>query len=145
MKFIIRNKKGFTLVELMITVVIVGVLVAVAVPSFIVYRYKAKIAAAVATADSIRASFGGYAASHTDYHFPATSEIASWNDLKTMCNRNGSSLKDTEEQQGLIFSLYYDMDDQDEYYLILLVQGVPVDLTGSKIEVRASGILIETL
>ena len=129
----------------MITVVIVGVLVAVAVPSFIVYRDKAKIAAAIATADSTRASFGGYAASHKDYHFPATSEITRWNDLKTMCNRNGSSLKDAEEQQGLIFSSYYDMDDQDEYYLILLVQGVPVDLTGSKIEIRASGILKETL
>ena len=54
-------------------------------------------------------------------------------------------MKDTEEQQGLIFSSYYDMDDQDEYYLILLVQGVPVDVPGSKIEVRASGILKETL
>ena len=43
MKFIIRNKKGFTLVELMITVVIVGVLVAVAVLVLLYIDIKQKL------------------------------------------------------------------------------------------------------
>ena len=43
----LENYHGFTLIELMIAIAILGVLVAIAAPNFISYRYKAQIAAAI--------------------------------------------------------------------------------------------------
>ena len=37
-------QKGFTIIELMITITIIGILAAIAIPNFIAYREKAKIA-----------------------------------------------------------------------------------------------------
>jgi len=37
-----RNNKGFTLVELIVAIIIVGILASVAIPRFTVYSYKAR-------------------------------------------------------------------------------------------------------
>jgi prepilin-type N-terminal cleavage/methylation domain-containing protein len=141
----VHNHNGFTLVELMIVTAIIGLLAAIAVPNFIAYRYRAKIASSVQTSDSIRAAFAGFAASEPDNLFPDVSSISSWLDLSVVCNINGATLKDNETAQGLIFNSYDDLGTRSDYYLILNVQGVPADVTGSQIEIRASGIIKQTL
>lgn len=51
-------KKGFTLIELMITIAIVGILAAIAVPSYLSYISKSRFAEIVNAATSLRAAVG---------------------------------------------------------------------------------------
>jgi prepilin-type N-terminal cleavage/methylation domain-containing protein len=50
---IVRNKKGFTLVELMIVVIIIGILTAVGVPLYMGYVKDAKVASAKAVIGTV--------------------------------------------------------------------------------------------
>ena len=54
------NSKGFTLIELMIVIAIIGILAAIAIPNFIAYRNKAFCSAAESDAKSIAATIADY-------------------------------------------------------------------------------------
>ncbi len=47
-----NNQKGFTLIELMIVIAIIGILSAIAIPNFLEYRKKGQDAAASRTAEN---------------------------------------------------------------------------------------------
>ena len=67
MKEMLKNKKGFTLIELMIVVAIIGILAAIAIPNFMNYQCKAKQSEAKSTLGALRTAEEAYYAEYSTY------------------------------------------------------------------------------
>lgn len=63
----LRNKKGFTLIELIIVIVIIGILAIISMPKYFANIDKARKAEALATLGSMRDAVIGYYAATTSY------------------------------------------------------------------------------
>ena len=67
MKKLLTSKKGFTLIELMIVVAIIGILAAIAIPNFMNYQCKAKQSEAKTALGSVRTLQEAYRAEFDNY------------------------------------------------------------------------------
>ena len=63
----LKNNKGFTLIELMIVVAIIGILAAIAIPNFLNYQCKAKQSEAKSNLGTIRTQQEAYFAEYDGY------------------------------------------------------------------------------
>ena len=64
-----RNQKGFTLIELMIVIAIIGILAAIAIPQFSAYRAKSYNSAALSDARNLKTDFEAYYAEWDSYPY----------------------------------------------------------------------------
>ena len=63
-----RNRKGFTLIELMIVVAIIGILAAIAIPNFLKFQAKSKQSEAKTNLKAIYTAETGYYGEHNTYN-----------------------------------------------------------------------------
>ena len=82
-----RKQQGFTLIELMIVVAIVGILAAIAIPAYQDYTIRAKISEGVTGADQFRTQVADFYASQG--HLPATTSITPAMDRATYVSSIG--------------------------------------------------------
>jgi type IV pilus assembly protein PilA len=80
-KLKINEQQGFTLIELMIVIAIIGVLAAIAIPNFIAYRDKAYCGRAESDAKNTLAGISAYFSDAANIQMPSIQTLIDENDL----------------------------------------------------------------
>ena len=93
-----NNKKGFTLIELMIVIAIIGILAAIAIPNFIAYRDKAFCGQAEHDAQNTLAALSSYYADPDHTGIPSIAELITLEDLSL--NNNTGNVQLTGSATG---------------------------------------------
>ena len=89
-----NNTKGFTLIELMIVIAIIGILAAIAIPNFISYRNKSFCSAAESDANAIASRIADY------YSIPTRTAEIGLSDIggaAILSNQNSASIEAVDD------------------------------------------------
>ena len=76
MNILQKSQQGFTLIELMIVVAIIGILAAVAIPQYSDYTQKTKLSKVQSLADPVRTAIGLFYSENSSCPVPTTQALA---------------------------------------------------------------------
>ena len=89
------NSKGFTLIELMIVIAIIGILAAIAIPNFIAYRDKAYCGYAEGDAQNTLAALSSYFSEPSRVTLPSVADLVTAEELSLNNTDAGSVVLST--------------------------------------------------
>ncbi len=141
-RIILAKAAGFTLIELMIVVAIIASLAAMAVPTFITYRARSRVAQVVGSSEAIRAALASYAASSAGNNYPMTGTITDFASLRLVVNAHGGMLPMTTTFDVDHYNLYDSNGDSllDAYSMRLIVHGIANTIPGAQLLITPQGI-----
>ena len=98
-----NNSKGFTLIELMIVIAIIGILAAIAIPNFINYRNKAYCSKVETDAQHIVAAIASYFSDPDRTSIPSIQDLVDAEEL--MLNNDTSDASITQSGTGAVIEV----------------------------------------